>query len=42
LANLVKRSFLKEYPVKVINNGIDLNAFKPTPTDFRKKYDLEN
>lgn len=42
LANLVKRSFLKEYPVKVINNGIDLNAFKPAPSDFRKKYDLEN
>jgi len=42
LAKLVKRSFLKEYPVIVINNGIDLNFFKPTPSDFRKKYDLEN
>jgi len=42
LAKLVKRSFLKEYPVKVINNGIDLNVFKPTPSDFRKKYNLEN
>lgn len=42
LANLVKRSFLKEYPVKVINNGIDLDVFKPTPGDFRKKYNLEN
>ncbi len=42
LAKLVKRSFLKEYPVKVINNGIDLDVFKPTPSDFRKKYDLEN
>lgn len=42
LANLVKRSFLKEYPVKVINNGIDLDVFKPTPSDFRKKYSLEN
>jgi len=42
LANLVKRSFLKEYDVKVINNGIDLDVFKPTPSDFRKKYDLKN
>jgi len=42
LAKLVKRSFLREYPVKVINNGIDLNVFKPTPSDFRKTYNLEN
>lgn len=27
LAELVKHSFLKEYPVKVIYNGIDLNTF---------------
>lgn len=33
LANLVKESYLKEYPVKVINNGIDLLVFKPTPYD---------
>ena len=42
LANLVKQSYLKEYPVKVINNGIDLEVFKPTQSDFRKKYNLEN
>ena len=29
LADLVKESYLKEYPVQVINNGIDLNVFKP-------------
>ena len=33
LANLVNESYLKEYPIKVINNGIDLNIFKPTPCD---------
>ena len=32
LANLVNESYLKEYPIKVINNGIDLNVFKPTPS----------
>lgn len=42
LAELVKGSYLKDYPVKVINNGIDLNIFKPTESDFRKKYGLEN
>lgn len=41
LANLVKQSFLNKYPVQVINNGIDLSIFKPTPSDFRKKYHLE-
>jgi glycosyltransferase involved in cell wall biosynthesis len=42
LADLVKQSFLKDYPVKVINNGIDLEIFKPTDSDFRKKYHLED
>ena len=42
LAELVKQSFLKEYPVKVIHNGIDTDVFKPTPSNFRKKYHLEN
>ena len=40
LADLVKQSFLKEYPVKVIHNGIDLSVFRPTPSDFREKYHL--
>ena len=42
LAGLVKQSFLKEYPVKVINNGIDLSVFRPTKSDFRQKYHLED
>lgn len=42
LAGLVKQSFLKDYPVKVINNGIDLNVFKPTESDFRKKYNISD
>ncbi len=29
LAGVVKESFMKDFPVKVINNGIDLNVFKP-------------
>ena len=42
LASLVKESFLGSYPVRVINNGIDLSIFRPQASDFRKKYNLEN
>jgi glycosyltransferase involved in cell wall biosynthesis len=40
LASLAEQSFLGEYPVKVINNGIDLNIFKPTRSSFREEYRL--
>lgn len=40
LAGLVKQSYLKDYPVKVINNGIDLSIFKPVKSDFREKHGL--
>jgi len=42
LAGLVKQSFLKNASVRVINNGIDLSVFKPTESDFRKKYHCED
>lgn len=42
LADLVKESFLKEYPVKIIKNKIDTNVFKPTKSDFREKYGLKD
>ncbi len=42
LADLVKKSYLKDYPIKVIHNGIDLNVFKPTDSDFRQKYNLKD
>ena len=41
LAGLVRKSFLAEYPVKVINNGIDTSKFYPIESDFRKKNGLE-
>lgn len=41
LADQVKQSFLAEYPIIVIPNGIDLAQFKPTRSEFRKKYHLE-
>lgn len=42
LGNLAKESFLKDYPVKVINNGIDFSAFKPSESEFRAKYGLQD
>lgn len=42
LAGLVKQSFLKEYEVKVINNGIDLSVFKPTESDLRERHGLKD
>lgn len=42
LESLVKESFLKEYPVKVIPNGINTDFFKPTQSNFRKKHNIEN
>lgn len=42
LAGLVKKSFLKNYKVIVINNGIDLLSFKPSESDFRQRHNIEN
>lgn len=40
LADLVKQSYLREYPVEVVYNTIDKAIFKPTPSNFREKYGL--
>lgn len=42
LAELTRESFLKDYPVAVISNGIDLSVFTPTESDFRARHHLEN
>lgn len=42
LGELLKQSHLGKYPVKVIPNGINLDVFKPTPSDFREKYGLSD
>lgn len=41
LANLTRASFLKEYPVEVMRNTIDVSIFKPTSSDFRSRYGLD-
>ena len=40
VADLTKQSFLGEYPVEVINNGIDLNVFYPVEGNFKQKYGI--
>ena len=42
LAGLVEKSFLAEYPVKVIHNGIDTTKFFPMENDFRDFYGIGN
>ena len=45
LKELVKNSFLKDYEIDVINNGIDLNVFKQASSEqiqkTKQKYNLE-
>ena len=41
LADLTRESFLKEYPVEVVHNKIDLTVFKPTLSDFRERMRLK-
>lgn len=40
LADLTKKSFLKDCPVKVIHNGIDLSLFAPQKSGFREKHGI--
>lgn len=40
LSDQVQYSFLKDYPVKVIHNGIDLDVFKPVNSAFRKEHNI--
>ena len=42
LKEQVKLSFLKDKRIEVINNGIDLNVFRPRKSDFRSIYGIED
>lgn len=41
LRGLLKESYLSSYDAYVINNGIDLDTFKPRKSSFRKKHQLD-
>lgn len=38
----INKSFLSNYHVEVKNNGVDKSIFKPGPSSFRQKFNLEN
>lgn len=40
LAGLVKESFLGDYPVEVIYNGIDISQFQPQANDFKEEHGI--
>jgi glycosyltransferase involved in cell wall biosynthesis len=40
LKDLASQSYLSQYPIQVIPNGIDLNNFKHTDSDLRTKHNL--
>lgn len=40
LASIIKKSYLSDYPLQVINNGIDLDVFKPTAGSFEINHTL--
>lgn len=42
LCDLQQQSFLKEKPCEVINNGVDVNVFKPVKSDVRQVYGIGN
>ena len=42
LKNEIEKSFLKDYETVVIHNGVDTSIFKPTPSDIRQQYGIED
>lgn len=41
MAKTVKQSFLSQKEIVVIHNGINLDVFKPSRSNFRDRYDLQ-
>lgn len=41
LGQFIPESILSHFPVKVIQNGIDLDVFKPMPSQVRNKYNID-
>lgn len=40
LADIVNQSYLAKYPLKVVNNGVDLTTFKVREEDVRSQYGI--
>lgn len=42
LADYVKQSFFKDYTIEIQHNKVNKSIFKPTKSDFREKYNINN
>lgn len=42
LADLISESYMKEYPTKVIRNGVDTKVFKPSDSNVKESYNCQN
>lgn len=42
LANLAGQSYMREYPIRVMPNGVDTGIFKPSAGDFRQRYHCQD
>ncbi len=42
MADIVRKSFLKDYPVRVIHNGINTQIFKPTISEVKNRIGANN
>lgn len=42
LADRVRQSFLKDYPIEIQYNKVNKKVFKPTESNFRKKYNIKD
>lgn len=40
LADKIGESFLSDYPINVIPNGVDLSVFRPITSDYKEKFGL--
>ena len=41
LGETIRQSYLKEYPMQVIHNGIDVNVFTPQPKNAHERYSID-
>lgn len=42
LEDLLSESYMKEYPTRVIHNGVDTEVFKPTEGNVKERYNCQN
>lgn len=42
LAAVIKSSFLRNYDIRIINNGINLDVFRPIQSDFRAEHNCQD